>query len=88
MILVINNAMAKIASQIKSSPPGAGFYLVSWENMEDGDTEKYHLSDVALILRQLKSKKSQSPHTFHYERKKVFEPMFVLESKRKDKFKS
>ena len=30
MILVINNAMAKIASQIKSSPPGAGFYLVSW----------------------------------------------------------
>ena len=26
----INNAMAKIASQIKSSSPGAGFYLVSW----------------------------------------------------------
>ena len=30
VILVINNAMAKIAIQIKSSPPGAGFYLVIW----------------------------------------------------------
>ena len=30
VILVIYNAMAKIASQIKSSPQGAGFYLVSW----------------------------------------------------------
>ena len=44
--------------------------------------------DVAIILRQLKLKKSQGTHTFHYERKKVFEPMFVLESKRKDKIKS
>ena len=44
--------------------------------------------DVAIILRQLKFKKSQSPHSFHYERKKVFELMFVLESKRKGKIKS
>ena len=45
----------------------------------------YDCRDVAIILRQLKFKKSQSAHTFHYDRKKVFKPMFVLESKRKDK---
>ena len=28
VILVINNAMAKMAIQIKSSPPGAGLYLL------------------------------------------------------------
>ena len=44
--------------------------------------------DNAIFLRQLKFKKSQSTNTFHYERKKVFEPMFVLERKRKDKIKS
>ena len=44
--------------------------------------------DVAIILRQLKFKKSQNTHTFLNERKKVFEPMFVLESKRKEKIKS
>ena len=43
----------------------------------------YDCRDVAIILRQLKFKKSQSTNTFHYERKKAFEPMFVLESKRK-----
>ena len=48
----------------------------------------YNCRDVAIILRQLKFKKSQGPYTFHYERKKVFEPMFVFESKRKDKIKS
>ena len=48
----------------------------------------YDCRDVAIILRQLKFKKTQSTNTFHYERKKVFEPMFVLESKRKDKIKS
>ena len=48
----------------------------------------YDYRDVGIILRQLKFKKSQSPHTFHYEQKKVFEPMFVLESKRKDKNKT
>ena len=41
-------------------------------------------SDVGIILRQLKFKKSQITHTFHNERKKVFELMFALESKRKD----
>ena len=45
----------------------------------------YDCRDVAIILRQLKFKKSQSTNTYHKERKKVFEPMFVLESKRKDK---
>ena len=45
----------------------------------------YDCRDVAIILRQLKFKKSQSTNTFHYKQKKVFEPMFVLESKRKDK---
>ena len=48
----------------------------------------YDCHDVAIILRQLKFKKSQSTHTFHNERKRVFEPMFVLESKRNDKIKS
>ena len=47
----------------------------------------YVCRDVAIILRQLKFKKSQSPQTFHYERKKVFELMFVLESKGKGKIK-
>ena len=28
VILVLDNAMAKIAIPIKSSPPGAGFYLL------------------------------------------------------------
>ena len=48
----------------------------------------YDCREVVIILRQLKLKKSQSTHTFHNERKKVFEPMFVLESKMKDKIKS
>ena len=48
----------------------------------------YDFRDAAIIVRQLKFKKSQSTNTFHNERKKVFEPMFVLESKRKDKIKS
>ena len=41
--------------------------------------------EIEIILRQLKFKKSQSTHTFHYERKKVFKLMFVVESNRKDK---
>ena len=44
----------------------------------------YDCRDVAIIVK----KKSQSTHTFHNERKKVSEPMFVLESKMKDKIKS
>ena len=44
--------------------------------------------DVVIILKQLKFKKSQSTNTFHNERKKVFEPMFVLERQWKDKSKS
>ena len=52
------------------------------------DAVAYNCRNVAIILRQLKFKKSQSTNTFHYERKKVFKLMFVPESKRKDKIKS
>ena len=45
----------------------------------------YVCRDVAIVLRQLKFKKSQSPQTFHYERKKVFELMFFLKAKGKAK---
>ena len=48
----------------------------------------YDCRDVAIILRQLKFKKSQSTDTLHNERKKVFKLMFVLKSKGKDKIKS
>ena len=41
----------------------------------------YDSRDVATTQIQ----KSQSTHTFHYERKKDFEPMFVLEAKGKTK---
>ena len=47
----------------------------------------YGCREVAIILRHPKFKKSQSINTFHDERKKVFEPMFVLESTGKDKMK-
>ena len=55
---------------------------------ENRNAVAYDCRDVAIILRQLKSKKSQSTNAFHIERKSVFEPMFVPESKRKDKIKS
>ena len=55
---------------------------------ENRNAMAYDCRDVAIILRQLKFEKSQSTHTFHNEQKKVFEPMFVLESKRKDKIKA
>ena len=45
---------------------------------ENRNAVAYNCRDVAITLRQLKFKKSQGTHTFHYERKKVFEPMFVL----------
>ena len=55
---------------------------------ENLNTAAYDCPDVAIILRQPKFKRSQSTRTFHNERKKVFKPMFVPESKRKDKIKS
>ena len=55
---------------------------------ENRNTVAYDCLDSAIILRQLKFNKSQSTHTFHNEQKKVFEPIFVLESKRKDKIRS
>ena len=55
---------------------------------ENRNAMAYDCCDVAIILRKLKFIKSQSTNTFHYERKKVFEPMFVLESKSQDKIKS
>ena len=55
---------------------------------ENRNAMAYDCRDVAIILRQLKFKKSLSTNTFHYERKKVVKPMFDLESKRKYKIKS
>ena len=55
---------------------------------ENRNAVAYDCRDVAIILKQLKFKKSQCTDTFHNERKKVFEPMFVLERQRKDKSKS
>ena len=40
----------------------------------------YGFRDVAIILRQPKSKKSQSTNTLHNERENVFEQIFVLEN--------
>ena len=58
-------------------------------HQENRNAVAYDCRDVAIILRHLKfKKKSPSTHTFHNERKKVFEPMIVLESKSKDKIKS
>ena len=45
----------------------------------------YGCHDVPIILRQPKFKKSQSINTSYNECKKVFEPMFVIESKRSEK---
>ena len=45
----------------------------------------YGCRDVAIILRHPKFKKVTEYNTFHYERKKVLEPMLVLENTRKDK---
>ena len=39
---------------------------------ENRNAVAYDCRDVAIILRQLEFKKSQSTHTFHYERKKSF----------------
>ena len=57
--------------------------------LENRNAVAYDCRDLAIILRQLELKKSQSTNTFHDEqKKKVFELMFVLESIRKDKVKS
>ena len=52
---------------------------------ENRNAVVYDCRDVAIILRQLKLKKSQSTHTFYYERKKVFEPIFDLKAKERTK---
>ena len=54
---------------------------------ENRNAVAYDCRDVAIILRQLKFKKSQSTNTSIMNEKKVFEPMFVLKSKREDKIK-
>ena len=64
------------------------FRHLAYIQLENRNAWTYDCRGVAIILRQLKFKKSQSAHTFHNERKKFFEPMFVLESKRKDKIKT
>ena len=55
-------------------------------HLENRNAVFYGWRDVAIILRQHEFKKSQC--TFHNERKKVFEPMLVLESKKEEKIKS
>ena len=55
---------------------------------ENQNAVVYGCRDVAIILRQPYFKKSQCTNTFHNERKKVFEPMFVLEGKKEEKIKS
>ena len=52
---------------------------------ENRNAAAYDCRDVAITLKQLKFKKSQSTNTFHNERKKTFEPMFVLERQWKEK---
>ena len=64
------------------------FRHIAFIQVENRNAVAYDCCEVAIILRKLKLKKSQSTNTFHYERKKVFKPMFVLESKRKHKIKS
>ena len=51
--------------------------------LENRNDVAYGCRDIAIFLRQ-----SKSINTLHNERKKVFEPMFVLERTRKDKNKS
>ena len=41
----------------------------------------YDCRDVAIILRQLKFKKSQSTNTFHYERKRFLNRCLFLKAK-------
>ena len=45
----------------------------------------YDCRDVAIILRQLKFKKSQSTNTFHNERKKFLNRCLLLKDDRKTK---
>ena len=61
------------------------FHHLACIQKENRNAVAYDCRDVTIILRQLKFKKPQNTNTFHDERKKVFELMFVLESKRKDK---
>ena len=48
------------------------FHHLACIQLENRNAVAYDCRDVAIILRQLKFKKSQSTHTFHYERKKSF----------------
>ena len=52
---------------------------------ENRNAVAYDCRDVAIILRQLKFKKSQSTHTFHNERKKVSNRCLFLKAKIKTK---
>ena len=42
----INIVITQIVTSITSSPSGTGFYVMRWVNMEDGDTEIYHVSSL------------------------------------------
>ena len=52
---------------------------------ENRNAVAFDCRDVAIILRQLKFKKSQSTHTFHYERKKNSNRSLFLKAKGKTK---
>ena len=53
--------------------------------LENRNAVAYGSRDVAIILRQLKFKKSQSTHTFHCERKKLSNRCLLLKAKGKTK---
>ena len=52
---------------------------------ENRNAVAYDCRDVAIILRQLQFKKSESTHTFHNERKKFSNRYLVLKAKGKTK---
>ena len=54
-------------------------------HQENRQAVVYGCRDVAIVLRQPLFKESQCTNTFHNERKKVFEPMFVSKAKGKKK---
>ena len=43
---MINIDIVQIAISYTSSLSCTGFYVMRWENMEDDDTEKYHVSSL------------------------------------------
>ena len=57
------------------------FRHLAFIRKENQNAVAYDCRDVAIILTQLKFKKSQSPHTFHYEQKKFSNRCLFLKAK-------